>query len=372
MHRMLAVARKEARQLLRDRVLLRVIVGMPLAMLLLFGYALNFTLKEVPLAVWDRAQDRISQSLRRALEDEDRFTVVLEAPSREALIQAIDAEQARVGLVIPEGALEAVRAGEVLELEAFVDGADPNFAFQAIANLQEAIQSFNQRVLAARALAGEAVRPPVRFELHTLYNPDNKTPIFMVPGIIGLILTQVTVLLTALAVVREKETRMMEALIATPVRPLEVVLGKVLPYLVLAFADALVILAVGHYLFGVPIRGSLALLLGFTLLFVLGSLGVGVVISTIARTQVQAVFGTVAYFFPSIFLSGFVFPIEGMPPVFQALTYGIPLRYFLDVLRGVMLRGVGLEALGLEAGALLAFGVGMVLLAARRFSKHLT
>ncbi len=192
----------------------------------------------------------------------------------------------------------------------------------------------------------------------------------MIPGIVGLILTLFTALLTALSIVREGESRMMESLLASPLRPHEVVLGKVLPYLLVAFLVALLVQFLGHAVFGVPLRGSLALLLLAMFLFVLGSLSVGVLISTLARTQVQAVFGTYAYGFPAIFLSGFVFPIEGMPPFFQALSYLVPARYLIEVLRGVMLKGVGWEVLWPDLLALALFAVLVLFLASVRFRRQ--
>jgi len=217
-----------------------------------------------------------------------------------------------------------------------------------------------------RAVAGEAVLPPLSPSLHVLYNPESRTAWFMIPGIVGLILT----LFTALSIVREGESRMMKSLLASPLRPHEVVLGKVLPYLLVAFLVALLVQFLGHAVFGVPLRGSLFLLLLAMFLFVLGSLSVRVLISTLARTQVQAVFGTYAYGFPAIFLSGFVFPIEGMPPFFQALSYLVPARYLIEVLRGVMLKGVEWEVLWPDLLALALFAVLVLFLASVRFRRQ--
>ncbi len=257
-----------------------------------------------------------------------------------------------------------------MALQVYVDGTDPNFAFQAQAALRKALQEVNARILVSRALAGEKVLPPLSPELHTLYNPENRTAWFMIPGIIGLVLTMFTVLLTALSIVREAESRMMESLLASPLRPHEMVLGKVLPYLFIAFGVALLVLALGHWVFGVPVRGSLGLLLLAMFLFVLGSLAAGVFISTLARTQVQAVFGTYAYAFPTIFLSGFVFPVDGMPRFFQLLSYLVPARYLIEVLRGVMLKGVGFGVLWPHLLALLLFAGLVLFLASARFQRQ--
>ncbi|WP_026234962.1 ABC transporter permease [Calidithermus timidus] len=371
MSRMLAVAHKEITQIRRDHVLPRLIVGLPVMMMLLFGYAINFTLSDIRLAVYDASSDRISQALVQELVKEGKFRLTYSAPTPQDVPRAIDENLARVGLVIPEGALQTVRQDKSLAVEVYVDGSDPNFAFQAQAALRKALGELNSRLLAGKALAGQAVTPPLTPSLHTLYNPDNKTAWFMIPGIIGLILTQFSVLLTALSIVREGESRMMESLIATPIKPYEVVLGKVLPYLGIAFFVAILVLALGHWVFGVPLRGNVGWLLLLMLLFLFGSLGVGVLISTLARTQVQAVFGTFAYAFPTIFLSGFVFPIEGMPALFQAISYLIPARYLIEGLRGVMLRGVDWEFLWLDFLALTIFSGLVLRLASSRFRKQL-
>lgn len=371
MSRIMALAQKEFTQIRRDHVLSRLIVGLPIVMTLLFGYAINFTLSGIRLAVYDGSQDRISQYLLQELQKENRFTLTYIAQNPAEVPQAIQKNQARVGLVIPSGALQTVRQDKAVQLEVFVDGADPNFAFQAQAALRKVLGDVNSRLLAGKVLAGTATTPPLTPTLHTLYNPDNKTAWFTIPGIIGLIMTIFTVLLTVLSIVRENEGRTMEALMASPIKPYEVVLGKVLPYFVIATLVSLVVLSIGHWVFGVPVRGSLLLLFGLIVLFVLGSLGVGVLISTLARTQIQAVFGTFAYILPTIFLSGFVFPVDGMPLFFRWLAAVIPARYLIDGTRGVMLRGAGLETLWIDLVALVTFSVVVLGLASLRFGKRL-
>jgi len=369
--RVQAVARKEMLELRRDPVLLRVILVLPVAMLLLFGYAVNFNLKQIPTAIWDRANDRISQALVRELEKDGKFDVVYRVSGEGKLKRLIDRQQARVGLVLPPRMLERVRAGKGVKLTALIDGSDPTFAFQAQAGLQKAVGRLNARLITARMLACEAQPPPLTLAPKLLYNPEGNTAAFMVPGIIGIIITQIAVILTGLAIVREKETRMLESLIATPVRPGELVIGKVMPYLIIAFVDTLLVLWIGHVVFSVPLRGSRWLLLALVFLFVLGSLAIGIVISARSRTQVQAIFGTLVYYLPSIFLSGLFFPIEGMPRALQLATYLIPLRYFLEAARGIMLRGVGLETL-LKPFILLAiFSALALLLAILSFRKRL-
>ena len=370
LERLLTVARKEVLELRRDPFLLRVVLVLPLAMLLLFGYAVNFTFDRIPMAVLDASKDRVSRILIREFAKDGAF-VPTPVSDEAALAGALRRGRAWVGVAIPAGALETLRKSQTLRLKVWLDGSNPVAAFQVQARLRQAIGRFNARVLAARALVGEAAAPPVDAKIRVLYNPDLSTQVFMVPGVVGLIMTQIAVLLTALAIVREKENRMFEALIATPVRPLEVVLGKTLPYLVLAGIDAALVLGVGRAVFGVPMRGSLGLLLAFLFFFVLGSLGVGILVSTLTRTQIQAIFAAMVYYLPAIFFSGLFFPIEGMPKVLQYVTYLVPLRYFLEAARGIMLKGLGLFELWPWLLALIIFGVGTLYLAARRFPRSL-
>ncbi len=370
LERVLAVAQKETWELRRDPFLLRAVTLLPLFMLLLFGYAVNFTFSHMPLAVWDRAGDRVSRALIQTFEKDDAFSV-LPAASEAAIRDALRRGRAWAGVAIPEDALARLRKGKTLVLKGYLDGSNPVAAFQVEARLRQAIGRFNARVFAARALAGERVAPPASLDLEVLYNPERKTTVYMVPGVVGLILTQIAVLLTAIAIVREKETRMFEALISTPVRPAEVIAGKVLPYFVLAAADAALVLFVGQVVFDVPMRGSYLLLFALLFFFVLGSLGVGILASTLTRTQIQAVFAGMIYWLPTIFFSGLFFPIEGMPKVLQYVTYLVPLRYFLEAARGIMLKGVGLEVLWLQSLVMVLFGTGTLFLATRLFRKQL-
>lgn len=368
--RIAALAQKEFTQVRRDPVLSRLIVILPIVLLVMFGYALNGTVKRIPLAVFDASSDRVSQALVRAFEKDERFQAQNFDSSQTAL-ESVREGQNRAVLEIPGGAQLAARRAKAVPFTLFVDGSDPSLSSQIRAGASAAIQEVATQLIAGRALATPGLTAPLSATFETLYNPDNRSAVYMVPGLIGLILTQITVLLTAIAIVREYEVGTMEALIATPIRPLEVVLGKIIPYLVFGIVDAVIVLVVGVWVFGVPVRGNLGILGLATLLFVLGSLSVGIVISTITRNQIQAMFGTIAYLFPSIFLSGLLFPLEGMTPFFKALSYLVPLRYFLRVSRGVMLRGAGLESLWVEIVALAVFACVMLALASIRFRKTL-
>jgi ABC-2 type transport system permease protein len=365
-----AMSRKEFIQVLRDPVLSRLIVILPIVLLVMFGYALNGTVKNIGLAVFDASQDRVSKALVRAFEKDERFHAQSFSSSFAAL-ESVRQGQTHAVLEIPLGAQAAARRAKAVPFKLLVDGSDPSLSSQIRAQASAAIQEVATQLIAGRALSTPGLTAPLSATFETLYNPDNRSAVYMVPGLIGLILTQITVLLTAIAIVREYEVGTMEALIATPIRPLEVVLGKIVPYLAFGLLDAIIVLVMGVWIFGVPVRGNLGILALAMVLFVLGSLSVGIVISTITRNQIQAMFGTIAYLFPSIFLSGLLFPLEGMIPFFNAVSYLVPLRYFLRVSRGVMLRGAGLENLWLEILALGVFAAVMLGLAAARFRKTL-
>jgi ABC-2 type transport system permease protein len=365
-----AMSRKEFTQVRRDPVLSRLIIILPIVLLVMFGYALNGTVKRIGLAVFDASQDRVSQALVRAFEKDERFKAQ-SFTSSDAALESVRQGQNRAVLEIPQGAQAAARRAKAVPFKLLVDGSDPSLSSQIRAQASLAIQEVATQLIAGRALSTPGLTAPLSASFETLYNPENRSAVYMVPGLIGLILTQITVLLTAIAIVREYEVGTMEALIATPIKPLEVVLGKIVPYLAFGLLDAVIVLVMGVWIFGVPVRGNLGILALAMVLFVLGSLSVGIVISTLTRNQIQAMFGTIAYLFPSIFLSGLLFPLEGMIPFFNALSYLIPLRYFLRVSRGVMLRGAGLESLWLDILALGVFAVFMLGLAATRFRKTL-
>ena len=366
--RIRALAIKEFTHVRRDHVLTRIIVILPVLLLVMFGYALNNSVKNIPLGVFDASNDRISQALVRAFGKDERFEV-RSYPSLEAALEAARRGQVRGVLEVPEGALANARRERAVAYTLHVDGSDPTMSSQVRAAASGAMQDITRQLLAGRALSTPGFSAPLDPTLETLYNPDNRTAVYMVPGLIGLILTQITILLTAIAIVREREVGTMEALVATPVKPLEVVIGKILPYLGFGLFDALVVLLVGVWVFQVPFVGSVWPLGLAMLLFVLGSLGVGILVSTITRNQVQAMFASLAYLFPSIFLSGMIFPLEGMNTFFRVLSYAVPLRYFLRVSRGVMLRGAGWTDLGLEFVALAVFALVVLGAATFRFRK---
>lgn len=367
--RTLAIARKELLHVRRDEVLPRLIVLLPVVMLLLFGYALNTNVKDIHLGVVDLSRDRVSERILKAYHAEHRFDLRPQA-NLTAALDAARAGQVRAILLVPAGALQAARAQRPVPYTVYVDGSDPTFAAQIRAASAGATQDVMAALGAVRALSG-TLSLPVKPTLETLYNPDNRSAVYLVPGLSGLILTLISVMLTALAIVRERENGTIEALIATTVKPAEVIIGKLLPYFMFGALDAALVLGIGRLLFGVPMAGPLWLLVLAALLFVLGSLGLGILISTVARTQPQAMFATIALIIPSIFLSGFLLPLEGLNRFFAGISAVIPLRYYLSAVRGIMLRGTGWHD---QLGNLLGLGVFAVVtltLASLRFRKTL-
>jgi ABC-2 type transport system permease protein len=299
------------------------------------------------------------------------FDIALYVQSEQQLEYLVDSGQVRAGLIIPPGYGEALTAGGRAQAAFIIDGSDPSVANTVFAASQSVGQAQSMRIMERTMGLDPDDLPGVQIRPRVWYNPEMHSANFMIPGITGIILYFLTALFTALSIVREREQGTIEQLIVTPIRPLELIVAKVVPYVFIAFFDVLEVLAIGVFWFDVPIRGSLGLLLALSVLFLLTSLGIGISISSVASTQQEAMLLTFLTLFPSIFLGGFFFPIEAMPGWLQALTYVVPLRYMLAIIRGIILKGVGLEILYQQVIALLIFGVAIMLLAATRFSKRL-
>ena len=372
--RTLAVIRKESIHIVRDKRTMAIMLVLPVVELLLFGYAVTTDVKHLPIAVLD--QDRTRQS--RQLTDAYRFSRVFDVDYLPETVQEfdrlIDSGQARAGLVIGPGYAEDLTRDGRAQVAFVVDGSDPTVANTALAAATGVGQAQSAQIvqgyLASNGRPGVTqlgleVRPRV------WYNPDMVSANFMVPALIGFILQVLTTMLTALSIVREKELGTMEQLIVTPVRPLELVLGKVLPYAVVAVAVAVEILLIGSWWFRVPISGSAVLLLALSGVFLLSSLGLGILVSSVAHTQQEAMFLAFFTMFPAIFLSGFMFPLASMPEVLQAASYAVPLRYFLVIDRGIVLKGNGIDILWPEVAALAVLGIIILGVAAARFRKRL-
>jgi ABC-2 type transport system permease protein len=365
--RLWSIVRKEFIQIVRDPRTLGITFVMPVVLMLLLGYAATTDVRNVPLAVFDQDRSAESRNLLAAFSATDYFQIAYEADSDAQVEALIGSGAARNGLIIPPDYAELVTAGRPAQVAFIVDGSDPSVAqtsLQAatLIGQQHAFQLVTER-LAANGQTGLLTLP---FEVRTSvwYNPDLVSAFYMVPALIGIILLST-------AIVRERERGTIEQLLVTPIRPWELLVGKIAPYVLIAFWDTIEILVVGTLIFKVPINGSVPLLLLLTGLFLVTTLGIGLLISTIARTQQEAMMTAIFFLLPNIFLSGFFFPIAAMPIVLQWVTYIIPLRYFLDIVRGIVLKGVGIEALWPDVIALAIFGLLIMAAAARRFRKSL-
>ena len=369
--RLRALIRKEFLHIVRDPRTLFVMFIMPIIQLVLLGYAATTDVEHVSTAVLDRDKSCSSRALIETYRASGTFAIESYVSSEQELKELVDRGLVRAGLMIPSDYGAVLGTGERPQVSFVIDGSDPNVAHTVYAASQSVGQAFSTQLLKLErgidleAMPGIDVRPRV------WYNPEMKSATFMIPGIIGMILYFMTALFTSTSIVREREQGTFEQLIVTPVRPLELVISKVAPYVLVAFFDVLEVLAIGVFWFDVPIKGSFGLLLSFSALFLLTSLGIGIFISSAANSQQEATMLTFLTVFPSVFLGGLFFPIEAMPRWLQAITYVIPLRYILDVIRGIIVKGVGVESLYYQGIALALFGVAIMLLAATRFEKRL-
>ncbi|GAB4472371.1 MAG: ABC transporter permease [Anaerolineales bacterium] len=372
--RLVALIRKEFIQIRRDPRTLALIIIMPIMQLLLLGYAATNDVRNVPLAVYDQDRSSAARRLLEAYRAADYFRITHAVNSERELRDLIERGEVRAGLIIPPDYGEKLHREEQASVAFVLDGTDPTVASTALSAAQLIGQAHSTNILAERTQGqglGKNMQSAVDVRTQVWYNPDLVSAYFMIPGVIGMILYALTSILTATAIVRERERGTIEQLIVTPIRPLELVIGKLLPYVVLAIINAIEVLVLGAWWFDVPVRGDLGLILALSVLFLLSSLGIGLFGSTIANTQQEAMLTVWMTLLPSIFLSGFFFPLEAMPKVLQWISYIFPLRYYLVIIRSLLLKGVGLNGLWEQVLALTLFGVVIMGAAARRFRKRL-
>jgi len=374
LRRMLSLIRKEFIQIVRDPRTLAITFIMPVAMLFLLGYAATNDVRNIALAVFDQDQSPASRRLLEAYKQADYFQLAYVVSSEEEMRTLLDNNSARAGIIIPPGYGSDVNGWRSAQVAFVLDGSDPTTASTALAAAIMIGQAQSTKLqvqrLDKRGLS-KVMEPAIDVRTQVWYNPGLVSANFMVPAMIGMILQYLATMLTATSIVRERERGTIEQLIVTPLRAQELVIGKVTPYVLIAFLNTLEVLAVGVLLFKVPINGSLVLLLALTALFLITTLGIGILISTIANTQQEAMLTTMFTILPSIFLSGFFFPLAAMPVWLQVISYVIPLRYFLIIARGIVIKGVGVSALWPEIVALLLFAVVVMGTAISRFHKSL-
>ncbi|RPI84590.1 MAG: ABC transporter permease [Chloroflexi bacterium] len=372
--RLMSLIRKEFLQILRDPRTLLLVLVIPIMQLFLLGYAATTDVRNLPLAVFDQDRGSAARRLLDAYRAADYFLLQYDVDSEDELRDLIEAGDAKGGLIIPPDYSEKINSGDWAKVAFVLDGSDPSVAATSLSAAQFIGQEHATRILGQRMVslgAAGMMTPPVEVRTQVWYNPDLNSSYFMIPGVIGVILYALTSILTATTLVRERERGTIEQLIVTPIRPAELIIGKLLPYVLLAFANALEVLAIGHYWFKVPIRGEMWMIMALSGLFLLSSLGIGLLSSTFANTQQEAMLLVWFTLLPGIFLSGFFFPLEAMPDVLQWISRLTPLRYFLVIIRAMMLKDVSIVDLQEEVIALLVFGIGLLTIASLRFRKRL-
>ncbi len=369
--RLASLIRKEFIQIIRDPRTLGLTFVYPIMMLLLLGYAATNDVRNIPLAVFDQDRSTASRQLLEAYRAADYFTLAYETNSTDEIKDLIDSGIARAAIIIPPDYSASLARGETAEVGFIIDGSDPTLAGTALSAATLIGQSRGAQLTRQRFSQAGGVAQAIDIRTQVWYNPEMVSAYFMIPGLIGMILQFLTTILTATSIVREKERGTIEQLIVTPLRPWELVVGKITPYIIIAFFDTVEVLVAGMLLFHVPVNGSIALLLSLCALFLVTTLGIGLFVSTMANTQQEAMLITMFTLMPSIFLSGFFFPLAAMPKILQAFSYLVPLRYFLVISRGIVLKGVGIRSIYPEVIALSIFAVVVMTAASVRFKKRL-
>ena len=371
--RLISIIRKEFIQIFRDPRTLVLVIVMPMLQLFLLGYAATTDVKNISLAVWDQSQSQPSRALLDAFRAANYFSIDYPVGSDDEYKELIEQGKIRAALIIPPDYEVRLLEGGA-QVSMVLDGSDATVGGTALSTARLIGQSYATKVLTEQAaLTGRpsSFKPPLDVRTQVWYNPDLIAAYFNVPGVIGMILYFITTLLTASSIVRERERGTIEQLIVTPIRSWELVVGKILPYSILALIDMVEVLIIGHWWFKVPIKGDLGLIFALSGLFLISSLGIGLFASTVANTQQEAFITVMVTMLPSLFLSGFFFPIEAMPQFLQYVSAIVPLRYYLVIIRALLLKGVGLSALQNEVIALTIFAVVIMGVAALRFRKRL-
>jgi len=373
MRRLLAVAWKELVQLRRDRLTFGMMVGVPLMQLMLFGYAINTDVRRMPTLVFDQDHSAESRDLVTRLVNTGFYDVTGYVQDYAAITRAMRAGVAKVALVIPPDLGKSLREGRGARAQLVVDGSDPQTVASATntATGLAAARSIELTTNRMLLLGARASNDSITIEPTTWYNPELKTAIFVVPGLVGVILTMTMIMFTSMAIIRERERGTLEQLIVSPVSKIELVIGKILPYISIGYIQMTLILAVGSWVFDVPVTGSLPLLYAMAAAFIAANLALGLFFSTLARTQQQAMQMSFFFLLPNILLSGFMFPFEGMPTLAQWLSQALPLTHFLRIVRGITLKGAVYADVQTELFVLLGILTVLVLLSSLRFSKKL-
>lgn len=373
MIRLRALLLKEFIQMRRDRLTFGLMIGIPIFQLLMFGFAINTDVKHLPTAVFDQSHSAESRDLLESFSASGYFDLDIYAKSFKELNSLIDNGQAKVGIVLPPNFADEVRGGRSASVQVIVDASDSMAASSAISTAMTIGQLRSQNIMVKRLenLGGRISGLPYDIRIRPWYNPDFVTAFYMVPGIMGMILTMTMVMITSMAIVREREHGTLEQLIVTPMKSWELMLGKIIPYVFVGLVQAAVALMVGILVFDLPIRGNLVELFLYTLLFIVASLSLGMLISNFSKTQMQAMQLSFFIFLPSVLLSGFMFPREAMPEFFFQLGRLLPITFYLQIMRGIVLKGVGIAALWPQVLALVIYTSIVLSVSVVKFRKKL-
>ncbi|MBD3170624.1 MAG: ABC transporter permease subunit [candidate division Zixibacteria bacterium] len=375
MKKIFYIIKKEFLQFRRDRRMFGISFVAPVIQLLLLGYAANLDVKNVPIVVYDMDNTSISRELITKFTNSGYFEIRDYIDDPDDIDRYIDSGEAELAFSIPRGFANELTANRTPQLQVITDGSNANSATIGLNYASMIISDYSTNIMIQHLKGLKKLgfsRPYVEPEIRIWYNPDLKSRNFMVPGVLALLLMVVTMILTSLAIVKEREIGTMEQLIVTPVKPYQLIIGKLTPFTIIGLVDIILVLIVAAFWFGVPVRGSILLLYVLCAFFLLNTLGLGLLVSTLSRNQQQAMLSAIFFIMmPMLFFSGFVFPIENMPMVFQYFSYLLPLRYFFVIVRGIFLKGVGIVELWDEAGLLLFFGLLIMTLSIKRFRKNL-
>jgi ABC-2 type transport system permease protein len=364
---------KEFIQVLRDPRMKALIFVMPVIQLIMFGYAVTTDVDHIKTAVCDLDKSPQSRALIERFTASGYFTVVDNTDRPERLGELLDRGKVIMGIQINRGFADDLRSGRQATIQTIIDGTDSNTGTVAMDYAQRITQAFS-RARAAQIELTQLTQPqadPIELRSRAWFNPDLKSRYYNVPGVIAVVVLLISLLLTAMAIVREREIGTMEQLMVTPIQPFELILGKTLPFVLISFIDVLVVTFIGVNWFNVPIQGSLGLLLFGAGLYLMSTIGIGLFISTISQTQQQALMSSFFFYLPAVLLSGFMFPISNMPEPAQWITYLNPLRYFLVIIRDIFLKGSGLEILWPQFVALAVLGTALLLISSLRFKKRM-
>ncbi|HHV65007.1 MAG TPA: ABC transporter permease [Peptococcaceae bacterium] len=370
MGRIKAILYKEFLQMRRDRMTIGLIFMLPLVQLLLFGFAIQTEVRHIPTVVFDQSTSEESRAMLEAFVASGYFDIHYTVNSFDEVNAMIDSGKAKVGVIFPPDFSREVKRGGSVALQVLVDASDNMVANQAMA-VANSIGLLKSQEVIAKKINADLNSLPYDVRVRAWYNPDGITAYYMVPGILGIIVTLTMVIMTSMAIVRERERGTLEQLIVTPIKPYELMIGKIVPYIFLGYIQITVALLVGVLVFGVPIRGSILELYLLTLFFITASLGLGIMISNLAKTQMQAFQMSFFVMLPSIMLSGFLFPRDAMPKIIYYISDVIPLTYYLDIIRGIVLKGIGFSYLVGQVICLIVFSILFVTVSVLKFKKKI-